>query len=138
MITQPFREIDSSKGSLSDFLLRLKQIVKISLVNLLFQLETPNLNNRWMGGNESQLLSTLFSLQFDSDWNSKIFFSLYYGSIYEYTFVDDFKLKREIKRGVMRGDLRIVVFVKKEKVFGEGELDFLLIANIDIFKLELT
>jgi hypothetical protein len=138
MITQSFREIDSSKGTLTNFLLCLKQLVKISLVNLLFQLETPNLNNRWMGSNESQLLSTLFSLQLDSDWNSKIFFSLYYGSIYEYRFVDDFKLKREGKRGVMRGDLRVDICVKKEEVFGEGELDFLLIANIDIFKFELA
>jgi hypothetical protein len=70
--------------------------------------------------------------------HSKIFFSLYYGSIYEYRFVDDFKLKREGKRGVMRGDLRVDIFVKKEEVFGEGELDFLFIANIDIFKFELA
>jgi len=111
--------------------------MKISLVNLLFQLETPKIHNRTMRSNKSQLLGAPFSLQLNSYRDSKILFSLYYGSIYEYRFVDDFKLERKGKWGVVRGNVRVNIFVKKEEMFGEGELDFLLVANIDIFKLEL-
>ena len=86
-----------------------------------------------MRSNKSQLLGAPFSLQLNSYWDLKIFFSLYYGWIYEYRSEDDFKFERKVKWGVVRGNVRVNIFVKKEEMFGEGELDFLLVANIDIF-----
>ncbi len=77
MVTQAFCKIDSCEGSLSYFLLGLEQLMKISLVDLLFQLETPNLHNRWMRGDESELLGRLLSFKLDGNWDADIFFALY-------------------------------------------------------------
>jgi hypothetical protein len=92
VVAQTFCEIDGCEGALSYFLLGLEELMKVSLVDLLFQLETPNLYNRWMRGDESELLRAFFSFKLNSNWDSDIFFALYYGANYEYGFIDDFKL----------------------------------------------
>jgi hypothetical protein len=105
MVTQSFSKVDSREGSLSYFLLRLKELMKISLIDLLFQLEAPDLDNGGMCRDESELLGAVFSFQLDGNWNSDIFFALYYGANYEYGFIDDFKLDGEGEFAVVCGHL---------------------------------
>lgn len=135
MVAQAFGQVDSCEGSLSYFLLRPEELMKISLVDLLFQLEAPNLNNGGMPRDESELLWAVLSFQLDSDWNSNIFFALYYGANYEYGFIDDFELDGEGQPAVVCGHLRVDVSIEKEVVVCEGELGFLLVAGEDVFEL---
>lgn len=109
--------------------------MKISLVDLLFQLETPNLYDRGMSCDESELLGAFFSFELDGNWNSNIFFALYYGVNYEYGFIDDFKLDGEGKLAVVCGDLRVDVSIEKEIAVGKGDLRFFLVAGEDVFEL---
>lgn len=109
--------------------------MKIPLVDLLFQLEAPDLHNGGMRCDESELFGAFFSFQLDGDWNSNIFFALYYGAKYEYGFIDDFELDGEGEFAVVRGHLRVDVSIEEEVVFGEGELRFFLVAGEDVFEL---
>jgi hypothetical protein len=135
MIAKAFSEIDSSKGPLANFLLGFEELVKVPLVNLLFQLQAPNLNNGRMRSDQSKLLTAFFSLKLEGNWNANVFLTLYYGTNYEYGFIDDFELDREGQPAVVRGDLGAGVSVEKQVMVSEGELDLLLIADKDIFQL---
>ena len=48
VVAQALGQVDGREGSLADFLLGLEELVKISLVDLLFEFEAPGLGNGGM------------------------------------------------------------------------------------------
>lgn len=77
MVPQPFRQVYGCERALPDFLLRLEKLMEVSLVYLLFQFQTPALDDGGVHCLEGEGLGAVLALQPEGEGQAEHVFVLH-------------------------------------------------------------